>query len=68
MVSHGQSGQLAMSSQIQYSTVIQGAIDPVTAFIYNTVSKNSAKVLEKCWSGSNGAVLNSSIFRSRNDV
>jgi hypothetical protein len=33
--------QLAMSSQIQYSRVIQGAQDPVTAFIYNNAPPGS---------------------------
>jgi hypothetical protein len=28
-------GAFAMSSQIQYATVIQGATDPITAFVYN---------------------------------
>src|SRR5438105_1110652 len=38
------SGQLAMSSQIQYSTIIQGAFDPVSAFIYNTAPFGSDAV------------------------
>jgi hypothetical protein len=33
--------QLAISSQIQYSRVIQGAQDPVTAFIYNNAPPGS---------------------------
>jgi hypothetical protein len=33
-----------MSSQIQYSTVIRGASDPVTAYIYNTASPGSGSV------------------------
>jgi hypothetical protein len=43
-VLRGQPGQLALSSQIQYSTVIQGAFDPVTAYIYNTAPPGSASV------------------------
>ena len=30
-----QPAQLALSSQIQYSQVIQGAVDPITAFVFN---------------------------------
>ncbi len=41
---HAQSGQLAMSSQLQYSTVIQGALDPLNAYIYNTAAAGSAAV------------------------
>jgi hypothetical protein len=40
----GQPGDLGMQSQIQYSTVIQGAMDQVTAFIYNTAPAGSADV------------------------
>ncbi len=37
-------GQLAISSQIQYSTVIQGALDPVYGYIYNTAPAGSDAV------------------------
>lgn len=33
---------LALSSQIQYSTAIQGAVDPIYAFVYNSASAGSA--------------------------
>ena len=39
-----QPGQLAMSSQILYSTVIQGAQVPVNAYIYNTAAVGSSAV------------------------
>ena len=57
----GQAGQLAMSSQIQYSTVIQGAVDPVNALIYNTAPSGSAAVNYSVFAsfpyGSSGAYM-----------
>ncbi|HUJ10812.1 MAG TPA: hypothetical protein VL171_12365 [Verrucomicrobiae bacterium] len=37
-------GQLAVLSQIQYATVLQGYQDPVTAYIYNTAASGSDPV------------------------
>lgn len=37
-------GQLGLSSQIQYSTVIQGALDPVYGYVYNTAPAGSDAV------------------------
>jgi hypothetical protein len=42
--SRAQPGQLALSSQILYSTVIQGAQVPVNAYIYNTAAAGSSAV------------------------
>jgi hypothetical protein len=59
-------GQLALSAQIQYSTVIQGGQDPVYAFVYNTsptgspaanfrVSGNQSYLSPGAYSGSKSA-------------
>jgi hypothetical protein len=37
-----QPAQLALSSQIQYSQVIQGGVDPINAFVYNTAPVGAA--------------------------
>ena len=40
--SHADMAVLAMSSQVQYNTIIQGYSDPVYAYIYNTAATGSA--------------------------